>query len=131
MIVAAYVLYAGMYSLPANNPRDFFVFDDVRTIRYDEFALATTSLSDEDGSGKQPPRSVENTDWTYQVTYECIDCDNLLTKEVLIKIEEAELYILSQPEYENICLARSTTDSDCHELLGFISLPSIIKGLGT
>jgi len=63
------------------------------------------------------------------VIYECNGCDNIFTREKLLKIREREAEIRAFPKFELTCLAKSIQDSSCSEIALF-SPTVMFQGVG-
>lgn len=80
-------------------------------------------LKTEDGKGKMPVRSEKITPLKAVILYEVKEDKDLLDKVYLEEIQALEKDIVSMSEWNDLCWAKSTTDTSCND-------NAMVSGLG-
>lgn len=87
-------------------------------------------IAAEQGKKQQPIRNQEAQRWDIIILYKSpTDKENLLDKEYLLKINQIENTLKSNPDWKTMCRAQSSTNQSCHDTESFISPLKYLDGI--
>ena len=113
MTPATFVL--GGFDLSDEHDRDYLVWDSSMVKEWDMLELGREKVQTNYPNGIQPLRTSVIDDWVTSVTFECTDCDNILTAENIKQMYAIEQKVLAHSDYGIFCQAESSTNRDCND----------------
>jgi predicted RND superfamily exporter protein len=103
----------GGFELSEEHSRDYLVWDSKIVQEWDMYELAKEAIQTNYANGIQPLRTTVMDTWVTSVTFECSDCETILTAEYIKEMYAMEQLIVNSENYVNFCKAVSSTDSSC------------------
>ena len=98
------------------------MWDDERVITYDMLTQAKKMMSEIQAESSVSLRTFQEERWQSTMMFTCDDCENILTKENIEKIYEAEQEFIADDDYGSFCKAVDITDDSCDDVNGYLSL---------
>ena len=110
--------------LDEQHERDLLVWDDERVITADMLREAKDLMSEIQAESSVSLRTFQAPDWQSQIMFTCDECDNLLTKDNIERIYDAEQEFVGDKDYDSFCKAVSISDDSCDNANGYLSITS-------
>eukprot|EP00357_Protocruzia_adherens_P000973 CAMPEP_0115006634 /NCGR_PEP_ID=MMETSP0216-20121206/20623_1 /TAXON_ID=223996 /ORGANISM="Protocruzia adherens, Strain Boccale" /LENGTH=954 /DNA_ID=CAMNT_0002373267 /DNA_START=205 /DNA_END=3072 /DNA_ORIENTATION=- len=112
-------LTAMVFEVNEYNDREYFVWDDKRTIRNDALQVGIEDVREDEIGDSELPLRIERRDlWTLYVLYHRSG-NPVVTPQSLNTIRAVEQTVQENSYYKNLCWAKSETDSSCQPTLTF------------
>ena len=105
----------GGFELSDEHERDYLVWDDKMVKDWDKLELAKEKVNTNFPGEIQPLRTSVITDWVTSVTFECTDCDTILTADFIKQMYAIEQKVKVHSDYSKYCQAESTNDTSCKD----------------
>lgn len=118
------------FDINEQNYREYALWDDQRIIDWDMNEAAKLQLLNAGDEGKMPVRSEKITPLKAVILYKVEGEEDMLDKKYLEQIFDLEKDIVSMSEWNDLCWAKSVSDTSCSDdalvsALGFLKAQGI------
>jgi len=113
VLLSALSFGLGGFNMTDDHNRNFLIWNSKQVKEWDMLELANEKVQTNYENGLQPLRTTTKFDWYTSVTFECSNCETILTVDFIKQMYYAEQEIVNHPDYVNFCKATSSSDDSC------------------
>jgi len=113
LILSIISFVLGGFDMSEDHQRNFLLWNSKQVKEWDMLELANEKVQTNYANGLQPLRTTTKFDWYTSVTFECSNCETILTVDLIKQMYYAEQEIVNHPDYVNFCKATSSSDDSC------------------